>query len=118
MRCGEVCIGENLGHVLLMVRLGESRSNVATSHIVDAQSVSQHSSHAFLAVQVLLTCMKMVYITWNCLPPAIFLAAVSSTVLVKQFSCGTKFNIIRLLNTLLVLVTQTAFAVVTQFLLA
>lgn len=60
----------------------------------------------------------MAYITWNCLPPAIFLPAVSGTVLVKLFSCGTKFNIIRLLNTLLVLVTQTTFAVVTQFLLA
>lgn len=62
--------------------------------------------------------MKMAYITWTRLSPAIFLAAGLSTVLAKQFSCGTKFNIIRLLNTLLVLVTQTAFAVVTQFLLA
>ena len=59
----------------------------------------------FLQCKLCAACMKMAYITRNCLSPAIFLVSVSTTVLV-EFSCGTKFNIIRLLNTLLVLVTR------------
>jgi len=91
MHCGEVCIW----------RKSRSRATDGKAWRVGVECDKSDKSDgttafdAFLAVQVL--CCLHEDGLHHVESPAIFLVAVSSTALVEQFSCGTKFNIIRLL---------------------